>query len=218
MASPLYDAISVDLSKKLSDAVASATSDGDIYTSAMRDLFLNNAIKRWMLKEVGVENWNALRGYKAREGQALSNNSKALSGWTGGVVAVISAYNSTDTLLVNRLPDGYTAVARSGANSYYSPSTTNQFWQIEGASFILLDGGSTTGDTIVLEYIKEHTALSANGSSDTSVPSAYFAEILDLATKEALEERSHGSDQQVAVIKEAGVDKQVAASQVIAGR
>lgn len=216
MASPNWDAMSVDLSKKLDDAVAAATSDGDVWTSAQRDLLLNNACRKWMLKQFAAGNMNALKSYKNREGQALSNNSKALSGWTGGVFAILSAYNSTDALIVNRLPDGYVGVARAGANTYYTPSITNQFFVIEAGSFILMDAGTTTTDTIVLEYIKEHTALSANGASDTSIPAGYYHEIVSLAVAEAREERQEQGDTQMVALKEQTVEREIASSGNIA--
>lgn len=218
MASPNWDQLSIDLSKKIGDAVAAATTSGDTYTSAERDLFLNKAHRRWLLKQVEEQNWNALRGYMNREAKTLSNNVLALSSWTGGVAAILSAFNVTDSLYVRRLPDGYDGVASAGLNIYYTPSTTNQFWKQEGSVFRLLDGGTTTGDSIRLEYIKQHTNLAANdagGNGDTLVPSQYFDEILDLATAEALSERQQPGDRELSVIKERGVDQP---SQVIAGR
>lgn len=209
MASPLFDQLSIDLSKKLGDPVAAAATNGLVWTSALRTLLLNNAHRKWILKQLAAGNMNALGTYKNREGQALSNNAKALSAWTGGVSAILSAYNSTDALIVKRLPDGYVGVARSGANTYYTPSTTNQFWVREAGSFILLDGGATTGDTIVLEYIKDHTDLSAGGASDTLVPSPYFHEIVALAMQEGLEEEATPDARGIAVAKEQFVNQEI---------
>lgn len=218
MPSPNFDAMSVNLSKKLGDPVSAAANDGKVWTSALRTVLLNNAHRKWMFKELAAGNMNALQTYKSREGQALSNNAKALSGWTGGVMAILSAYNSTDGVIVNRLPDGYVGVARSSSNTYYTPSTTNQFWVVEAGSFILMDGGTTTGDTIVLEYVKPHTDLSAGGSTDTSVPAHYWHEVVEIAMAEGLEERSKPEDRALAQVKVQFVDKEIAMSPAVADK
>jgi len=215
MASPNYDTLSVAVSKMLGDPVAAATTDGKVWTSALRDVLLNTAHRRWMKKQILVGNYNALKGYKNREGKALSNNSLALSSWTGGVAYILSARNSTDGLVVRKLPDGLSAIARSGENTYLTPSTTNQFWVRESANFVLLDGGTTTGDTIELEYIKPHTSLSANGASDTSVPAEYYDEIVDLAFKVGTEERRSDKDMQAAQMKEQVVTQEIVAESAL---
>lgn len=189
MASANYDALHIRLSRMLGDPVAAAATDGKVWTSARRDILLNNAVRRWMMEELVKGNYNALREFRTREGQALTNNSKALSGWTGGVAWILSAYNSTDGVVVRRLPDGYTAVARTGENSYYTPSTTAQFYQVESGNFILLDGGTTTGDTIVLEYIKVQPDMTNAYASDIMVPSTYFGQILNYALELGVQEK-----------------------------
>jgi len=165
MASPNFDALSIALSKKLGDPVAAAATDGKVWTSALRTLLLNDAHRKWTLKQLSAGNMNALKHYKNREGQALTNNVLPLTTWTGGVAAIISAYNSTDAVYVKRLPDGMVGHARAASNTYYTPSTTNQFWVVEDGSFVLMDGGTTTGDTIVLEYVRPHADLAVGQTS-----------------------------------------------------
>lgn len=198
MASPNYDAMSVALSKKIGDPVASASTNGSgVWTSAFRDVLLNQAHREWLRRQIVAGNFNALQSYRNREGKALTNNVLALTSWTGTAAFILSAYNSTDTLIVNRLPDGYMGIARAGSNAYYTPSTTNQFYQIEGGSFVLLDGGTTTGDTIVLEYVKAHSDLSAGGASDTLVPPQYWDQVVDIAFAIAKGEKATQAEQVV---------------------
>jgi hypothetical protein len=169
-----------------------------------------------MKLQIEAGNFNALKGYIAIEEQALSNNTKALSGWTGGVAWILSAMNSTDGVIVRRLPDGYESVAKSGSNSYYTPSSTEQFWKQEGSTFRLLDGSTTTNDTIRLEYVKQHSALSAGGASDILIGAEYWDEILKLAYVNAMEEKT--TKMEIAKINEATVERQVVQTNRIANK
>ena len=208
MASPLYDVLVVRLSKMLGDPVSAATTDGKVWTGALRDVVFNQAQNRWMRKQMEAQNWNALKGYIATEAQSLTNNEKTLASWTGGVFAVLSAYNATDALLVKRLPDGYDGVARAASNTYYSPSTTNQFWKQESLTFRLLDGATTTNDSIRLEYVKNPVTLASNGASEVMLtPATYYDELVDMAFKIAKEEKGTQEALQIAMIKEQTVDK-----------
>jgi subtilisin family serine protease len=214
MASPLYDALVVKFSKMAGDPVAAATTDGKIWTGALRDVIFNQAQNRWLRKTVEGDNKNALRAYIATEAQTLSGSALALSSWTGGVSFILSVYNATDAVLVKRLPDGYDAIARAGTNSYYTASSTNQFWKQESGSFRLLGGTATS--SIRLEYVKAPVTLASNGASEVLlVPPAYYDELVDLAFKIAKEEKA--VDMQVAMLKEQIVEKGMAQTGKVVG-
>lgn len=202
----------------LGDPVAAATTDGKIWTGALRDVMFNQAQNRWMRKQIEARNWNALRGYVTTEAQSLANNAKALTGWTGGVSWILSAWNATDNIAVNRLPDGYDAVARAGTNTYYTGSTTVQFWKQEAETFRLIDGGTTTGDSIRLEYVKAPVTLASNGASEVMViPPVYWDELVDMAFKIAKEEKADRESMAIAQLKEQTVDRDIARAGNVVG-
>ena len=205
MAIPNYDALSVQLSKFIGDTASSATADGKRWSSAQRDNHLNYAIKDWMAKQLSsavqrenaqksaVANWHALRLLIAEEAQTLSNNTKALSSWTGGVMHVLAAQNATDTVDILPLPNQQQRFIKTtiGFNNFINGSTTRQWYVLDGGAFRLLDGGTTTGDSVKLRYLKQAPTFAANtGSTDieTYIPSDYWRQILDLAVAFALEE------------------------------
>lgn len=178
---------------------------------------MNLAQRRWMKKQMEAGNYNALKGYRNTEAQTLAASVKALSGWTGGVFTILSAYNATDTVLVRRRPDGYDSTARAATNSYYTASATNQWYIVEGAT-LRLDGGTATS-SIRLEYIKEPVTLVQGGASEVIlIPSNYYDELLDLAVKAGQEEEARLPTLQLAQIKEAIVDKEIANSRELANK
>lgn len=221
MASPNFDALSVQHSKNINDPVAAAATNGFRWTSAQRTYHLNEAIRRIlklyarvarMKMEAGVpasREMDFLDAYMAVEAQSLSNNTKALSSWTGGVMEILSAYNATDSLPVSRLKDTLYSHVQTGGNGFLTASTTRQYWLRDGSSFRLVDGGTTTGDSISLRYIKPHTDLSAGGASDILVTSPYWGLVLDMAMKVALEENADPQSAQTAQQKEAIVNAEI---------
>ena len=223
MASPNFDALSVQHSKNINDPVAAAATNGFRWTSAQRTYHLNEAIRRLlklfarvarMKVEAGVpasREMDFLDSYMAVEAQSLSNNIKALSSWTGGVMEILSAYNATDSLPINRLKDTLYSHVQTGGNSFLTASTTRQYWLRDASSFRLVDGGTTTGDSISLRYVKPHTDLSAGGASDILVTSTYWGLVLDMAMKVALEENADSESIKIAQHKEAVVNAEVSA-------
>lgn len=207
MAIPNYDALSVQLSRFIADtpSTAAATADGKRWTSAQRDNHLNYSIKEWMQKQLAsavqrenngqsaAQNWHALRLLTAEEAQTLSNNAKALSSWTGGVMYILAAQNATDTVDILPLPTQQQRFIKTtiGFNNFINGSTTRQYYVIDAGSFRLLDGGTTTNDSVKLRYLKQPPTFTANTGStdiDTYIPSEYWRQILDLAIAFALEE------------------------------
>lgn len=185
MASPNYDALHVRLSRMLGDPVAAASADGKVWSSARRDILLNNAVRRWMLESIEKENWNALQEFIEEEAEALTNNEVAFSSFTGDVFAVIWAKNTTKGVAVHRMPEGIL----EDDNSYYEGDAKDQFWKREGANFKLIDGESTTGDTVRLRYVKKHPDMTNAYASDIMVPSTYFGQILNYALELGVQEK-----------------------------
>lgn len=217
MPSPNYDALSVRLSRRLGDPAASAITDGKAYTSALRDTFINAAIVKLYKKNIFFTDLGSLRieildpgffrGVLGNEGQALAANVKALSGWTGGVAWIISAKNSTTNTAIFPIRQRLKSVVETGSNTFLAASTTNQFYSIENATLKVHGSGAT--DTIFLQYVKPHLALSANGAADIVVPDSYWEQVLDLAEALALEEHPTQANIARAASKTAQVNKEI---------
>lgn len=201
--------------------MAAAATNGFRWTSAQRTNHLNEALRRLlrlfarvarMKLEAGISTgaeMDFLDPYIAVEAQSLTNNVKALSSWTGGVMEILSAYNATDSLPLNRLKDRLYSHVQTGGNSFLTASTTRQYWTRDAGNFRLIDGGTTTGDSISLRYVKPHTDLAAGGASDILVTSTYWDLVLDMALKVAMEENATAESVQIAQRKEAVVNAEI---------
>ena len=191
MASPFYDATSVLHSRNIGDKVSSASTDGVIWTSAQRDQHLNNAIRRWIEQKWQMRDFLALRSYKQDSpAVALSSNAIALTSasFTGGAIGwILSMYNSTSGVMIQRLPESLKNVILTSTNSYLKPTGSSQFYYISNGSIVVAGSGAT--DNIVVSYIAVHTNMSAGAGSDWLVPSTEQGTILKLALQEAMLEK-----------------------------
>lgn len=211
---PTFNDLNVTLSNRINDPVAAAATDGSKYSSAFRVDYLNQAIRRWMQKMVIAckitGDFSPLRDYTAEEAQTLAANVKALSGWTGGVFHVISAYNATDSLPVKQVVgERQRFFVESGGNSYITASATNQYWTEDGSNFRLIDGSTTNADSLRLRYVKQHTDLVAGGT--ILVPSQYHGDILDIAEALAFEDVPTSENVARGMAKEQRINREVGA-------
>lgn len=179
MASPNFDSLVVQLSRLIKDPVAAASTDGDAHTSAFRVQCVNEGVRRCLNRWVSQGRQDALREYIVTEAQALTASSKALSGWTGGVLAILAARNTTDTAIPLPLSNALVAEATSGNNKYLLASASNQKYYLNNGNFVLLGGTATS--SISLTYVKQHTDLTVANATDLAVPSHYFPEVLEEA-------------------------------------
>lgn len=176
---PTFDQLNLELARRIGDPVSAVGNNGARYTSAMRLFALNEGIRRFIAKTAKRGNVAALKEYKERDTQALVNNVLALSSWNGGVAWILDAYNVTDSQRIEPLSPGMEAYTESGAFTFMTASSTNQYYAIDGGDFRLLDGGTTTNDNIRLNYIKQHADLTTGGT--ILIPSEYHPQIIDLA-------------------------------------
>lgn len=220
MASPNYDALHVRLSRMIGDPVAAAATNGNSFTSALRDHFLNDGVRRLMnhyVKMRGYDSFSAIMvepaffagGYLADEAQTLASNVKALSSWTGGVFSIVTARNATASpnVVINPLPHRYKDLARTGVNRYLNPATGNQWYIIEGATLRVLGSGAT--DSVNLQYIKPHTDLTNGNATDILVPAAYWNEVLDEAYKIFAEEYPEEESLARLQLKEGALNREI---------
>lgn len=222
MASPNFDALNVKLSKRLGDPVSSATSDGSRFSSALRDQYLNEGIRRLMRKyvrqvEPDIEEVQMLDpvffsgGYLSDYAGALAANVVALSTINGtGVFKIISVQNTdgTNAGMVKPLPHTEKPDVLAGDNKYLtSAAIGHNLYLIEGTNLRVIGAGAT--NTISVQYLKPHTDLSSGGSTDILVPSTYWDQVLDMAYKVGQEEYGTDTSMQVAILKESAIDKQI---------
>ena len=182
MASTNFDALSIRLSRMIEDAVSAATTDGDRFTSAYRDLLLNSGSRKLLKRAVDEKNDDLMRAYINTEAQTLSSSTKTLASWTGGVQAILQAYNVTDEEMVYPAAPTFREELADGENIYQLATATQQRYIIHAAS-VLIFGGTATS-SLRLTYVKAYTDLAANdsgGAGDILIPSQYYEVVLDYA-------------------------------------
>jgi hypothetical protein len=206
---PTFDALNITLSRRINDPVAAAATDGATYSSAMRIDYLNQAIRDWMEKEVLAQNFKALRDYTLEEAKSVASNVLTLVSWTGGIFKILDAYNVTDALPIAPLPDGFRFDLETGGNDYLTASATNQFWTADASAFRLIDGTTSSADSIKLRFIQQHTDLAAAGT--ILVPSQYHGDILSLAETRAFLDRPTPENVARALANQQKVDREVGA-------
>lgn len=223
MASANFDILHVAHSKAIGDPVAAATSDGKRWTSAQRSNHLNEAMRRLLNKHATLaqikeerdidasKHYHLLGAYVVSSSNALSNNTVSLASFNSNDIGwILNAYNTTDTFPIKKLPQKLWSWSQADGNSYLTASETNQFYILDGGNFRLIDGSTTTGDTITLRFILKHRAMTANDSTaDTLWPSTSYGYVLDLAYKVAMEELATTEGMAKGTIKEAQVDKEI---------
>lgn len=208
MAIPNYDLLSVKLSREIGDGVAAATTDGVQWSSAHRDQFLNEAIRRILRKAALVRNGNIYREYVNTEAKSLVASVYALSSWTGGVDTVLDVYNVTDGVIVNPADASLKEELDTGINQFLLASITQQRYTLNAGNF-RLHGGTATS-SIRLTYIKLHTDLVANtGSTDIAIPSQYWHLVLEQAAAVALEADPDSTNLTRAALKQQMIDKEI---------
>jgi hypothetical protein len=186
MASPLFDAISVQHSRNIGDAVAAAATDGSSITSAQRTQHINNAIRRFIRVKYLTKDYDCIIQYiNESAATAMTSNLLSLSGLTPTVAWIIDIKNTTGTVqFVKPLPQELQIYFNSNVttNSFLQPSSTNQYWTRKGTSVQNFGGGAT--DNLVIRYVAQHTALSAGGSSDILIDNQYYDIIYEMALQE----------------------------------
>lgn len=219
MSSPNYDQLHVDHSKRIGDPVAAAATNGSVYSSVLRDIHLNEACRRLMVKYLNkylaeekagqLASWDFFRSLANQEAKTLTANVYALDSWTGGVFHIIGVKNATKGISVFKMPEGMNYLGDTSDNDYFVADAKDQYWTTDGGNFRLIDGSATTADSINLRYIKAWTAMTATFASDIPIPSSYFSLILDLAYAIAKSEKATAEAQQLAQAKMADVTKEI---------
>ena len=181
MSLPIYDPLQVQLSRFIRDKVTNATDDGKIWTSAQRDNIMNLSIRRWIqmvvqrilaaekANVVPVRHYERLSGYLNEEVQSMIANVLPLTTWTGSVDHIFTAYNVTKGQNVSPLPDDDFRFYSPSQGTFMGASSSNQYFVYDSSDFHLLDGATTTTDSIKLRYLKRHSNLVAGGGSTTVV-------------------------------------------------
>ncbi len=179
MAIPLYDALSVRLSRMAGDTVSSATTDGNKATSALRDIILNNAIRVFIDRKIKERDEEALRGYLTKSAStAMVGNILDVSAFSPKVHDLWSCYNDTGNVPIYPIPQGYTfgQLKNITISTGYLPN----YFQFQSNKIYVTGAGAT--DSVTVVYVGQHTDLTANtGSTDIAIDSPYWNELLQIA-------------------------------------
>lgn len=193
MASPIYDALSVQHSRNIRDTVAAAATNGTNISSAQRDIHLNNACRIWMKLKFLAKDWNALRPVLGNATGTLSTATITLSAVTGGVLKIRKLLVTNTTLyVVNPVPDELLGELfnTTTQNSFVAPSATRPLYTIRGSTLTVYPTASFASNAYTMEYVKQHVALSAGGATDILIEKDYHDEILSLAYIESEKEKA----------------------------
>jgi hypothetical protein len=225
MATTNLNAISVQHSKNIGDPVATADLGGKRWSSAQRTYHINEAIRRWLIKQIDIgrrkesrsqeaaKHWESLGTYIISLADNVVDSSKSLENWGGSddIAWVLSAYNDTDNIPVKELPQRLYPYTQTGGNSFLTASATNQYYTLNTGLFQLQ--GGTNPSSIQLVFVKKHVDLVvdvAGGTLDIQVPSHHWAQIQDLAFKVAMEEVGDSESAAKGLLKEQMVNGEIA--------
>jgi len=177
MATPLFDALQVDLSERLEDAVSSATSNGLRWTSAQRDSFMNQGIRKWLTKWVArflkgdPRAGDALQNHIVEYSGALASSKLSLttSGLTtpasGGVLQILEVYNTDDSKFIHPSPRINKLFVQNSLNSFLD----EQYWTVNAGSLEVFGSGVAATENITMRFIKGHVNHVAGGGAVTVV-------------------------------------------------
>lgn len=130
----------------------------------------------------------------------------------GGILAVksLTAVN-TSTYEVTPLPLELSAqLTMTNSNQFLAPSATEPKYLIRGSILTVYPVATYASSTYTLEYIKRHSALTANtGSTDLPIATTYHDEILKLALIESEREKADPSSvQRIQLLEDQTIDQE----------
>ena len=195
---PTFDQISVSLSRRVGDAVAAATTDGQTLSALNRADYINQSIRTCLTKYTGMllsaedqtPGWyqakkdaeGFLVNYIQEGTGALSSNAISLDSFSPAVDTILSVEDDTTSRPVARLMEGVkdltdnTGIAGWAAGTYSATAannTSNPVWYVQNNSLYVI--GVTATDTVRIRYIQKHTDLAAGGAAATVVSDTTFS-------------------------------------------
>ena len=189
MASPNFDSLNIQHSRNIGDAILTAGASGNRFTSAQRTYHLNTGIKRWLLMQTSLKNYNALLQYVSNAQGITSTVDGNSIFLLAGILNIISVL--CDSKIIKRGDEKYYSqyqLAEGNTNSFLKPSLGEPVYIYADSKLNIYPAIGFTGKNITIHYVKQHTDLSVNGDVDIIVPSQYWHQILDLALIEAMNE------------------------------
>ena len=197
MPSPRFDAMSVDLSKKIGDYKAAAGTDGEKVTANERNAILNRA-----LAELFNTKWNEVKGDKNlfiqifpelyREVE-ITTASTGL--YTIGVIgnldfdfyATFDARKDTGNVYITSLQKGLYQIVKSSKHPHYIPSATKPYVFEVNRVLEFLPATEYNAQKVKHSYIKfpvnpsDGTPFGAAGTYDSPFYSSWHEIIVEIA-------------------------------------
>lgn len=186
--------LSVQHSRNIGDPVAAtgdapAGADGNLFTLAQRFSHLNRAIRRWLLLQTNLKNYNALLKFitkvESTTGAGASSGFYTLS----NILSIISVM--CDNKFIKRGDESLFSQYQSGitnGNSFLAPSATDPVYIYNGGIINIFPASSFSSKSITIHYVKQWTDITAASGSEIDVPDHYSNQILDFALVEAMNE------------------------------
>jgi hypothetical protein len=186
-----FDEMNLKLARMLDDPVASVSTDGQRYSSAMRVDWLNHAMRDFhrsnlsFQSEEGLEcsvvNAHAMRNYIQENNYTLSGGATPLT--IANVAGILSSWNiNTGTPILPLGGDKEAVIRNAGYGSYIKPSSNKQYYMIQNGNFVLVSSGTTNdSDVITLMLVTPYVDLAVGGTM--LFPTEYHTQILADAYK-----------------------------------
>ena len=208
MASPNFDILNLQHSNNISDVVGSASVSGNKFTSVQRSYHINTGIRRWLLLQALLKNYNALISYLstittttvgASWDEWDINWDVIDSVWDDEVEnGVYTLVNVMDILSVycdnkeikrgNEEFFGHYSSGVSNKNNQLQATTTEPVYLYGDGKLFIYPLTDFIGKSLKIHYVKTHTDLIVGGGTDILIPQHYWQEILDYAVIEAMNE------------------------------
>ena len=132
MATPLFDAIDVEISRRIGDPVATASTAGKRFTAAERNAYTNKALLEYFNRKWEAYGGDAKRMLELLPELAISvpvttdaNGEYTLASPNLFLAKLVDGTLTSNSLYVKLMPQHLYNIVVSGDNSLYVPSATN---------------------------------------------------------------------------------------------
>lgn len=178
MASPNFDLLHLEFSRKVEDPVAVATANGSVLDSTDRSDYLNRAIKEFITDAyylIGME--------KARTVFQSMVKQQAVASFLSAGVSVASDYFNMPIALTRT---GFTDIfvlrnAKSQLDNDNNPHITAAYVVEGGKIYAYADHAILTSGAGIFYYLPHRDRTAADATDDTPLPTNFFDHVIDLA-------------------------------------
>lgn len=226
---PTFDEMNVTLSNRVGDAVASAATNGTMYSSGDRVAYLNQASRNLMDKYVTVllrEDDTTMWTRRKRRAEdflanhldesvgVLSSNVLSLDSFSPVVDTILSVEDDTTSKPVARAPEGLAPLIENNRiagwelgtyNATAASDTSNPQWSIHDNKLKVL--GCAATDSIRIRYVSKYVDIAAAGT--TLIPAQFHHQLINMAVILVLEDDPDTFNATRATIMRQNLDREI---------